>query len=257
MTKPPIIVVTGAAAGIGAAVVAHLNRAGALVVSVDRAPATDDSVDFVQADLSDPGSIEAAVLQLPPRIDGLCNVAGVSGVGGADLTIRVNFLGLRKLTVDLGDRLARGSSVVNVGSFAGVGWPARKAELLTLARTRGFDEGLAWLERHPVPDDSAYPYSKEVLRVWSQMLAARWVERGIRVNVVNPGPVETAILTEFVQVLGEEKVGDDIGRAGRAGTADDIASAIAWLALPESRWVNGADLPVDGGLAASFFEENK
>jgi NAD(P)-dependent dehydrogenase (short-subunit alcohol dehydrogenase family) len=245
------IVVTGAASGIGAAATRLLRAAGHEVIGMDRAPSALAS-SSIEVDLADPESIRGAADAVDRPIDALANVAGVSGSAGADLTLRVNFLGLRALTEALQPKLGSSGSVVNVASFAGEAWRLREKEHLALASTRSFDEGLAWLRHHQVSDDFAYPYSKEVLRVWTRVQAAHWIGRGPRMNVVNPGPVETPILGEFRATLGEERVSDDISRAGRAGSPDEIAEVIVWLCATESSWVNGAEIAVDGGLAASF-----
>jgi NAD(P)-dependent dehydrogenase (short-subunit alcohol dehydrogenase family) len=74
--------------------------------------------------------------------------------------------------------------------------------------------------------------------------------RGVRVNAVSPGAVVTPIFKEFRQLFGDTRV-DDITRVGRAGTAPDVAPAALFLCSDGARWINGANLPVDGGLEAS------
>jgi NAD(P)-dependent dehydrogenase (short-subunit alcohol dehydrogenase family) len=95
------------------------------------------------------------------------------------------------------------------------------------------------------------------LLLWTFRAAhqALFKDRGVRVNAVSPGPVETPILREFRAVLGNERVDSDIARVGRAGTSPDIAPAIAFLCSDGARWINGANLPVDGGLEASINAE--
>jgi len=76
--------------------------------------------------------------------------------------------------------------------------------------------------------------------------------RGLRVNAVSPGPVVTPIFKEFRQLFGDARVDDDIARVGRPGTAADVAPAALFLCSDGARWINGANLPVDGGLEASI-----
>ncbi len=249
------VVVTGALGGIGRAVAHSAAVAGFDVIGIDRERSDAEAFPVIGADLGDPASIADAVQQLPERIHGLCNVAGVSGVAGVEATTRVNFLGVRELTLALADRFAGCGSVVNIGAFAAANWRDRLSAHLELARTTSFDEGLQWLRAHPVDDAFAYPYSKEVLRVWSQLQATTWIGTGIRVNTVNPGPVETAILDDFVKVLGQAKVGDDIKRVGRSGRPEDLGPVVGFLMRDESIWINGADLAVDGGLAGTFIAD--
>lgn len=203
-------------------------------------------------DLSERESIDRFIDGLgETRIAALCNVAGVSGAAGSALTLRVNFLGLRHLTIRLREKLV-GGTVVNVASFVGRDWAARLHEHLALIRTPDFESGLAWLRNNPVPADFAYPYSKEVLRAWTLSLAAEWIDQDITVNVVSPGPVATPILEEFRRTLGDERVDTDIELVGRAGTPQDIAPVIAWLCTPDMRWLSGCELSVDGGLSAAM-----
>jgi NAD(P)-dependent dehydrogenase (short-subunit alcohol dehydrogenase family) len=247
------IVVTGSSAGIGRAVTDLLIARGDAVIGLDRSAPSDTALErFVAVDLGDEDSITEAIHALEGPVDGLCNVAGVSGVGGADLTMRVNYLGLRALTLGVADRMKAGSTVVNVASIAGAQWLKRKEQHLALARTTSFGDGLKWLAENPVTDTDGYPYSKEALRVWTRFQASEWLPSGIRTNCVNPGPVNTGLRGEFLQSLGAERVEDDIKRVGRDGTAADIAPLIAWLTTDEAAWVNGTDIPADGGLAASF-----
>ena len=110
---------------------------------------------------------------------------------------------------------------------------------------------------HHVKNEESYPVSKELLLLWTFRAAHQelFKARGIRVNAVSPGPVETPILTQFRAVLGDARVNSDIDRVGRAGTSGDIAPAILFLCSDGARWVNGINLPADGGLEASINAE--
>jgi NAD(P)-dependent dehydrogenase (short-subunit alcohol dehydrogenase family) len=72
-------------------------------------------------------------------------------------------------------------------------------------------------------------------------------------NCVAPGPVLTPILGDFVQMLGEERVQKDSHRIKRPALADEVAPVIAFLCADESRWISGVNLPVDGGLASTYY----
>jgi NAD(P)-dependent dehydrogenase (short-subunit alcohol dehydrogenase family) len=247
------IVVTGPSSGIGAETARLLRMEGARVIGVDRNDPTITLDGFVKADLSEQATIDAAVKQLPERIDGLCNIAGVPGTAPADLVGRVNFLGLRHLTLRLAERMGEGGSVVNVSSILGAEWPQRLDLHRALAETPSFEAGLAWLAKRPVPQETCYQYFKEALIVWtitqSQPL---FLGKGVRMNCVAPGPVFTPILGDFVSMLGQERVQKDAHRMKRPALADEIAPVIAFLCADESRWVSGINLPVDGGLASTY-----
>ena len=100
------IVVTGASSGIGAETARQLRYAGASVIGMDRNEPTFTLDGFVKADLSEQAHIDAAVKQLPARVDALCNIAGVPGTSPVDLVAKVNYLGLRHLTLGLLGRMA-------------------------------------------------------------------------------------------------------------------------------------------------------
>ena len=247
------IVVTGCSAGIGAATADLLAGRGATVIGLDRhRPGPEARLsDFHEIDLGDPTSIDEIVDRLPRRIHGLCNIAGVAGTAGVETVARVNYLGVRHLVARLRPHLVPGASVANAASIAGARWPDRRAQHLALARTEDFAGGLRWLAEHPVPDDLAYPYFKEALIVLTMVVAGPLAEAGVRINCVSPGPVETAILDDFRASLGEERVGADIDRVGRAATPRDVAPVFAALMGADSAWITGADIAADGGLAAS------
>ena len=251
------ILVTGVSSGIGARTAELAAQMGADVIGVDlRKPATAVGA-FIEADLSSQDGVEALVARLPGRIDALANVAGVSGNTGAAKTLAINFYGLRALTEALAPRLREGGAVVNVASIAGFGWRANLQRARDLAGVQGFPDVAALVLEFGIGDEVGYPVSKEALLLWTFRAAhlPLFRARGIRVNAVSPGPVETPILQQFRSVLGDARVDSDIARVGRAGTAPDIAPAILFLCSDGARWINGVNLPVDGGLEASVAAE--
>ena len=144
--------------------------------------------------------------------------------------------------------------MVNVASIAGYGWRANLERAKAFVSAPGFPDLAKLIAAHQVPDTEAYPLSKELLLLWTMRAAHHplFKERGVRVNAVSPGPVTTPILKEFRQIFGDPRVDDDIARVGRAGSAPDIAPAVLFLCSDAARWINGANLPVDGGLEASI-----
>lgn len=247
------IVVTGACSGIGAEVARLARTGGATVVGIDRNPPGLTLDHFIQADLSDPLAIDAAVAQLPPRVDALCNIAGVPGTADGALVARVNYLGLRHLSERVVERMPAGAAIVNIASALGAGWRERLETHRELAAVQGFDAGQAWLRAHPVPQHSCYQYFKEALLVWTFTQSQRWfLERSVRMNCVSPGPVFTPILGDFVTMLGHEFVERNAARMKRPAYADEVAPVVAFLMSDASRWVSGVDIPVDGGLMSTF-----
>jgi NAD(P)-dependent dehydrogenase (short-subunit alcohol dehydrogenase family) len=247
------IVITGSSSGIGAETARLLRQRGARVIGVDRNDPMITLDGFVKADLSEQAAIDDAVRQLPGHIDALANIAGVPGTAPVDLVARVNYLGLRHLTARLLDRMPAGASIVNVSSILGYEWPQRLEAHKALAKTASFEAGLAWLAKHPVAQETCYQYFKEALIVWTFAQSQPWfLERGVRMNCVAPGPVFTPILGDFVTMLGQDRVEKDAHRMKRPALADEIAPAVAFLCSDDARWVSGINLPVDGGLASTY-----
>ncbi|NEI71954.1 SDR family oxidoreductase [Rhizobium lusitanum] len=248
------ILITGVASGIGARAAELAGQMGADVIGVDiREPSSGVSA-FIKGDIATAAGVQEIVRQLPHRIDALANVAGLSGSTGITATLAVNFYGLRALSEAVAPRLREGGAIVNVASIAGYGWRANLERAKTLTGIEGFPDVASLVSDHGLKNEEGYPLSKELLLLWTMRAAhqPRFKDRGIRVNAVSPGPVETPILKQFRAVLGDARVDSDITRVGRAGTSADIAPAILFLCSDGARWINGANLPVDGGLEASI-----
>ena len=247
------IVVTGISSGIGARVGELAQALGADVIGVDINEPVRPLDAFIKADIGSAQGVAEIVETLPRRFDAMCNVAGVSGMIGATKTLAINFYGLRELSEAVAPRLSEGGAVVNVASIAGYGWRANLERAKAFIAARGFPDLAPLLAAHKVPDPEAYPLSKELLMLWTMRAAHQplFKERGVRVNAVSPGPVTTPILKEFRQIFGDPRVNDDIARVGRAGSAPDIAPPALFLCSDGARWINGVNLPVDGGLEAS------
>jgi NAD(P)-dependent dehydrogenase (short-subunit alcohol dehydrogenase family) len=248
------IVITGISSGIGARIGELALALGADIIGVDVNPPARPMDAFIKADIGSAQGVAEIVETLPRRFDALCNVAGVSGMIGAAKTLAINFYGLRELTQAVAPRLREGGAVVNVASIAGYGWRANLERAKAFLAAPGFPDLGPLVAAHQVPDGEAYPLSKELLLLWTIRAAHQplFKDRGLRINAVSPGPVTTPILKEFRQIFGDPRVDDDIARVGRAGSAPDIAPAVLFLCSDGARWINGANLPVDGGLEASI-----
>lgn len=249
MLKNKTIIVTGAASGIGAETAKTLKAQGATVIGMDlNEPATP--VDqFVKADLSDPASIDQAVAVIPKGIDAICNIAGLPPTQDRALVLKVNFLGLRDFTEKMIDKLNDQASIVNVASLAGLGWPEAGNQIKAFLALRDFDAVENFCEEHGVGQSGgrSYFFSKETLIVWTMMNRWTWRDRGIRMNCVSPGPVETPILPDFLETLGE-RAEEDAKVMDRPGKPTDIAPVIAFMCSYASNWIRGANIPVDGGM---------
>lgn len=247
------VLLTGSASGIGDATAKRLLDAGERVISVDIKAPRQAVHEHHDCDLSAPAAIDDLLGKLKGPFSSLMNVAGVpESVGGAKC-MAVNVFGLRKLTEGVFDQIADGGTVVSVSSIAGNNWRKRRQAIVDLLATGSFEEGMAWWAANgEAVGTDPYTFSKEAVVVYTMQLAGRGLARGIRVNDVGPGPVDTPLLPDFTEFAGEEAMQTMIAMAGRAGQPDDIAEALVMLANGQPGWVNGHHLIVDGGMTAGF-----
>lgn len=231
------VVVTGAARGQGAAEARLLAELGAHVVAtdvVDPDAALGDAIAFRHLDVTDEAGWAHLATDLAETLGatplrGLINNAGIThraGIGGTeradwDRVIAVNLtgpmLGMRALAPLMG----AGSSIVNVGSVAG-------------------------LTGHYT---AAYTASKWGLRGLSRVAATEYGPRGIRVNTIHPGFIETEMTADAPAAMREAQL--ELTPLERLGEAADVAGLAAFLLSDASGYISGADLPVDGGFASS------
>jgi len=252
--QPKTVVVTGAATGIGAAVVDQLIDRDCVVYALDVVEMADrPGLTAVRCDLSDPDSIDAAVQQLPSTIDALANVAGVAGPTPTDLVVKVNFLGLRHLSEQLFDRITAGGSVVNVSSTAGRSWERRREVVEGLVSTADFAAGLEWaIANEGRWNRDPYTFSKQCVTLWTKHASRRGAQGAVRVNSVSPGGVNTQLTPSFRAQMGEDYSDWVAAIIDRSAEPAEIAQPIVWFAIGDSQWVNGADLIVDRGVESGM-----
>lgn len=247
------ILVTGVASGIGYATARDLIAAGDQVIGVDRnEPPTDLALsDFHRVDLSQQDQIHTLADSIG-GLDGLVNVAGVPSSFPWQQQFAVNFLGTREMVQSFRDHIVEGGSVVNIASGTGFRWREEIDAYLPLANTPDWAAGKAWLEANPQEGLHSYSKSKAALIIWSTKEAVSWTGTGRRLNTVSPGPVNTPMISQFREALGDNLIDSDIARGSRPATADDISPAVLFLLSDAAHWVHGVDLAVDGGFAASM-----
>jgi NAD(P)-dependent dehydrogenase (short-subunit alcohol dehydrogenase family) len=242
-------VVVGGATGMGAATAELVQDLGAEVVVMDYAPITLEGVKAIKVNLSDKASIDAAVDECGGPIHALFSCAGVAdGTPGIE---KINFIGHRHLidrVIEQG-HLGRGSAIGMISSTAGLGWRTNMELVKEYLATPDFDAAVAWIEAHPERAD--YMFSKQAINVYVASQAFPFLQQGIRINAILPGPTDTPLARANADVwLG---FGTDYrGETGiEASQPDEQAGPLAFLCSDAARYVTGEVMIVDAGYTSS------
>ncbi|GAB5413496.1 MAG: coniferyl-alcohol dehydrogenase [Congregibacter sp.] len=240
------VVVTGAAAGIGAALCESLVGDGARVVAVDRQPVAHVETS-IGLDFSDPDSLSRGMELLPDHIDALACVAGVAGTQTPNTILRVNFFGQRELVRRCLPKMPSGGAAVFVSSITAhrCDWSEARLEKLLSSDENA---ALRMLAEQEIAGAAAYELSKRVLNYWLTSRLSLFASHGVRANLVSPGPVRTSILKDFEDSMGRDRIAAAAELVGRHGEAGEIASVLRFLLSEGASWVNGQELKVDGGF---------
>ena len=235
-----IAVVTGATGGIGAAIARTLHAQGATVIL---SGTRREVLDALAAELGDRAHVAAADLRDPAAADGLIGAAEAVG----PLHILVNNAGLTRDGLAMRMKDEDWQAVLDVDLTAPFRL-ARAALRGMLRRRAGRIIGIGSIVGATGnPGQANYAAAKAGLAGMTRALAQEVASRGITVNLIAPGFVETpmtAALTDDQQAKLREKI-----PLGRMGTPADIAAAVAYLASDEAGWVTGATLHINGGMA--------
>jgi NAD(P)-dependent dehydrogenase (short-subunit alcohol dehydrogenase family) len=249
-----VTIITGAGGGMGRTAAHMFAAEGAKVVCVD---VSEEMAESAAADVRKAGGEATAVaadvsqdaqakrmvdhaLATYGRVDALYNNAGImpaadhsvldTDVETWDKVMAVNVRGVYLgCKYALPPMLDQGSgSIINVASFVAI-------------------LGCS------VPQD-AYTASKGAVLALTKSLAVQFAPRGVRSNSISPGPIETPLLMDWL-VKDEEAKKIRLARnpTGRFGKPEEIVHVAVYLASDESRWTNGANLVIDGGITVNYF----
>jgi NAD(P)-dependent dehydrogenase (short-subunit alcohol dehydrogenase family) len=244
-----VALVTGASSGMGLTTAQAFAEAGAAVVLADvNEAALGAAADTLTAAGHQALGVLCDVSQ-EDRVDAMVNQA-VATFGRVDMAF--NNAGIQAPPTDAADEPAETFDRVNAINLRGV-WACMKHELRQM-RTQGSGAivncsslgGLVGL-----PGRAAYHASKHGVIGLTRSAALEYAPRGIRINAVCPGTIETPMVTEMI-TKGELSVPDAVANQpiGRLGRAEEIAAAVLWLSSPGASLIVGVALPVDGGYTA-------
>jgi NAD(P)-dependent dehydrogenase (short-subunit alcohol dehydrogenase family) len=248
------VAITGGATGIGAEVAKKLKSHGHHVTAFDISAPEANVDDWIQTDLNDPASVAAAVDAAVGPFDALINNAGLPPRAGLeDVILRVNYFGFKALLEGMLDKLSEGAAIVNTASRAGAFWRDNIEQVKALMALDPAQVG-AFIADNEINSTRAYNLSKEAVIVYTMTQTQAMIGRGFRMNSVSPAAVSTGILDDFAAAFGDKMV-KNVARAGRPGLPEEVADVILYLASPQSNWIKGQDICVDGGMGAMGMSE--
>ena len=234
--SPPVAFLTGAAGGIGRALVERLRAERRQIYATDRAlaavPCTDSGFRMASLDVTDEAAIAAAIedcLAAFGRIDHVVHLAGEAGQGPLDDVSRAEWD--RLLAVNL-------TSAFLLARAAHAPLAASQGSLTLISSTNGLNGGSAL-------SGPAYAVAKAGLVNLVRYLAKEWAPQRIRVNAVALGPIDTPMVARFP--AGERARIAAAVPLGRLGEAREVAAAIAYLIGRDATWITGTVLNVSGG----------
>ena len=236
-----VALVTGASRGIGAAIAQRLAQAGATVIGTATSAAGAEAIGAALAaqgghgrvlDVTDGAAVEALVDALGKEFGGVSILVNNAGITRDQLLLRMKEEDWQAILDTNLSSVFRTSKAVMRGMMK-----ARKGRIISIASVIGLTGN---------PGQANYAAAKAGIIAFSKSLAREIGSRGITVNVVAPGFVQTDMTAGLPEE--QKKTMLDQIALGRLGQPADIAEAVAFLASPGAAWITGETLHVNGGM---------
>lgn len=263
-------VVTGAATGVGRAVATKLTDLGANVYALD-INEVKNVTEFIRTDLSKKEQVDSALERLPERIDILISNAALAGTTFQDYVFSipevfsVNYVACRYLVESLLPKMNEKSRIVVVSSTTGELWK-EKIDILNdlYENANTYETAVKWAEMQIENErvfnglerpDSVYTFCKEALIYYVKRSSFDLLKRGIGINVLCPGGIDTPMTDEIARIVGSHEWDKAATNPilGRASTAEEQADCIIFMASDMSRCLIGCDITSDFGFTPGVF----
>ena len=259
--KDKVVVVTGAASGMGKAATEMLVDLGAKVYALDVTNVDVEGIEcFIPTDLSQKESIDEAFKQIPEEIDSYFGIAGVSGLKHDFLTtVKIDLISNKYICEEiLNHRMKENGSIAFMTSTGGYGWEkeGNKQYFLPVLDTKGWDEAVAVIENSPLsslPGSLGYAFSKLAMNYLVSKYQALFTSKKIRVNAVLPGSTDTGLTDDFSSMTGgKENLLKYTGYAGRLALSKEMAEPIVFINSDMASYLSGERLIVDYGSCSEI-----
>lgn len=241
------VIVTGAGSGIGRATAARFGAEGGTVICAD---INERGVEETAASIRAAGGEARAILcdVTKPADVHAAIAAGLKDRGKLDVLVNVAGIGAFKRTTEVSlEEWNRFLAINLTGPFL-----MCQAAIPHILETKGAivnTGSVAGLKSHPY--SAAYCASKGGVVLLTKALAVEYGRKGVRINCVCPGGVETPLIQQFQLPAGvNQAVLMRISPLGRMGKPEEVAGTIAFLASEDAMYINGAAIVVDGGMTA-------
>ena len=243
------VLVVGGATGMGRATAELLLDLGAQVVVMDFANIALDGVTKIALDLRDRKSIDAAIDECGGPLHAIFSCAGAADpTPGIE---RINFVGHRHLIDRAVARgyIGRGGAIGMIASSAGLGWEAQLELINTLLDIPDFDGAVERFDTHD--NTKNYLFTKRVMSQYVARECVRFLNQGIRINAILPGPTDTPLAQANKEMWLD--FGSDFRDAAGVGasTPAEQAHPLAFLCSDAASYINGATLITDAGWYAA------
>ena len=239
------VVVVGGATGMGAAAAQKAASLGAHTIVLDVADVSYGCGQSIHVDLSNRDSVDEVAEAIEGPIDAVLACAGVAD--GTSNLMLINFTSQRHLIEALikGGKLGQGGSVCFISSAAGMGWMSNLDQVKDFLATPDWDTAAAWIDEHEGTD--SYMFSKQAINGYVAAQAFPFLQRGIRINSIMPGPTDTPLARANADLwLG---FGAGYREAADVPTLvpEQMGDTLLFLGSDAASGINGINLLVDQG----------